>query len=358
VTTTTDSLVTATPELDAQALFPEARERRRRRWSVGIAVLIVVGSALVLSEGFDDRGPSPHARAGLGLPQWTPPKGSARPVPAVYVSGNGTGGVGVYSTATGSLIRVLSPQGGGGPDQQVVLSGDRRSVFFTQPSGACTGDILSGPISGLSVPGVVISDPDTLALAPSPSPTSSELAWVGVICASSDSVTTATLYVTNLATGERTSLGLLTGRQSDNSVSWSPDGTRLAVENGNTVVLYDVTSSSFALAQAMHVAHGCTLSSPKFLQSNQLAVIRTCPGANGSSGTSEAVAFDIATGKPSALIASAPRGSTFQGVSVDDSGQHLLLGMVTDVPAGAQNVQVVNRRLVTVSRDAVTDAEW
>jgi Tol biopolymer transport system component len=239
-----------------------------------------------------------------------------------------------------------------------VLSGDRRSVFFTQPNGACRGDILSGPVSGLSVPGVVISDPDTLALAPSPSPTSSELAWVGVACASSGSVSTATLYVTNLATGERTSLGLFTGRQSDNSVSWSPDGTRLAVESGNTVVIYDVTSSSFALAQAMHVPLGCTLISPAFLQSNELAVIRSCSGANGSSGRSEALAFDTATGKPSALIALAPPGSTFQGLSVDDSGQHLLLGIVKDVPAGAQNVQVVNRRLVTVSRDGVTDAEW
>jgi hypothetical protein len=185
--TTTDSLAAATPDLDVQALFPEACRRRRRRWSIGLAVLIVAGMAIALLLDSDAGVPSSHARAPVGLPKWTPPPGPARPAPALYVSGDGSGGVGVYSTATGSLIRVLSPQGAGGPDQQVVLSSDRRSVFFTQPTGACSGNILSGPVSGVSLPPVVISESDTLASAASPSPTSDELAWVGVTCNSSGS---------------------------------------------------------------------------------------------------------------------------------------------------------------------------
>ena len=265
----------------------------------------------------------------------------------------------MYSTVNGSLIRSISPQGPGGPDQQIVLSDDRQSVFFVQPTGPCSGNILSGPLSGSSAPAAVISEPGTLALSPAPNPTSKELAWVGVTCGSTGSTTSSTLYITNLVTGARTDLGAFNGQHDDQEISWNSDGTRLAVESGATVAIFDTNPSSLKQVELLDVASGCTLGSPTFLsQPNEIAAIRTCYGTARTSGTSQVLVFNAGTGKPTAVVASAPHGASFQGISVDASGQHILLGVVTSFPPAAQNMQLENGRLVTVSQHAPTDAEW
>ena len=260
----------------------------------------------------------------------------------------------MYSTATGTLARTISPQGVGGPDEQAVLSGDRTSVYFDQPNGTCSGDILGGPVSGASAPTVAISVPQTLALEPSPSPTSSDLAWVGVTCSSTGA--TSTLYVTNLASGVQRTLGPFTGKVHDVGISWSTDGQRLAVESGETVEVLASAASPSKVLQ-MDVPPGCTLTNPAFLSNpNQLAAIRTCYHSSGSLAASSAVVFNVKSGKPMSLIVAAPPGSTFQSLAVDSSGRHILVGVVGTY--GAETAQVEGGQLVTVSKTSPTSAQW
>jgi hypothetical protein len=140
-------------------------------------------------------------------------------------------------------------------------------------------------------------------------------------------------------------------------MSWSSDGRRLAVQSGSTVEVIDATQSY--AGQSMRVGTGCSLGSPVFLQHmNELAAIRTCYSPTGRLRSSQALVYSIATGSPVVLIASAPQQSSFQGLSLDASGQHFLTGVVSSYPASAMNVQVVHGRLVAISHQAPTDAEW
>ena len=182
---------------------------------------------------------------------------------------------------------------------------------------------------------------------------------MGVTCGPTGSTTSSTLYITNLATGVRTDLGAFSGQHSDEEISWNSDGTRLAVKSGATVAIFETNPSSLKQVELLVVTSGCTLASPTFLsQPNEIAAIRTCYGTARTSGTSQILVFNAATGKPTAVVASAPHGASFQGISVDASGQHILLGVVTSFPPTAQNMQLEKERLVTVSQHAPTDAEW
>jgi hypothetical protein len=120
--------------------------------------------------------------------------------------------------------------------------------------------------------------------------------------------------------------------------------------------LFDVTRHDSETGSSIKVAAGCRLASPVFLSEDQIAAIRTCYSSAGNLRSSSALAFNVVTGKAVALIAAAPPASTFQGLSADSSGQHILLGLVN--PGRAEDVQVEDGRLVTVSRDAPTDAQW
>lgn len=346
------------PAHDApQDLFPEARRRRRRRWGIGIGLLAVAVTVLVLL-GSASSTPSHRSVRHVGLARWVPVSGSTKNAPSVFAAGDGSGGVGVYSTATGELIRTLSPQGPGGADQQIVLSADRDSVYFAQPAGPCSGSILSAPVSGTSASVVVVSHPGMLALGPSPNPASSELAWVGVTCSPSGSES-STLYVSSLVTHITVDLGGYSGQGSDNEITWSSDGALLAVQSGLTVQVVDATRPPYRTELSLEQSAPCRLTSPAFFpHTHQLAAIRTCYGSTGILRTSTALVFNINTGRPVALIATAPSRSFFQGLSIDSTGQHVLLGIVNSSPAGAEDAQVEKGRLVTVSHKAPTDAEW
>lgn len=341
---------------DPEALFKEARRRRHRRWFIGTMLIFALSLAAALLVSLESGTPKPNPQPQVGLPRWTPPHGKHHPAPALFVAGDGKGGVGVYATVNGSLIRSISPEGPVGPDQQIVLSDNRQSVFFVQPTGPCSGNILSGPVSGSSAPAAVITDPGTLALSPAPDPTSKELAWIGVTCGSTGSATSSTLYITNLVTGIRTDLGAFNGQE---TISWNSDGTRLAQVSGATVAIYETNPSSLKQVELLDVPGGCTLASPTFLSHpNEIAAIRTCYSTARSSATSQVLVFNAATGKPTAVVASAPHGASFQGLSVDASGQHILLGVVTSFPSVARNMQLENGLLVTVSQHAPTEAQW
>jgi hypothetical protein len=91
---------------------------------------------------------------------------------------------------------------------------------------------------------------------------------------------------------------------------------------------------------------------------NQLAAIRTCSGKNSASATNSVIVYDGATGNALSSVAPAPSGTTFQGLSVDRSGGHILVGMVNEHSGRAKIAQVENGRLVTVSASSPTGAQW
>ena len=235
-----------------------------------------------------------HPSGHVGPARWTPPRGTREAAPKVFVAGDGKGGVGVYSTNSGHLIRTLSPQSPGGPDQQVVLTSDGSTAYFAQPSGTCSGQILSAPISGTTAPTVVISDPGRLALAPSPSPSSDDLAWVGVTCGATGSTTSSSLYETDLATHATNDLGTYSGQD---EVAWSPNGQKLALQGDSTVQVFDVRRHSSETGPSMKVASGCRLASPVFLTQDQIAPIRTCDSSGGTLHTSSALVFSFSDPK-------------------------------------------------------------
>jgi len=162
--------------------------------------------------------------------------------------------------------------------------------------------------------------------------------------------------VTDLATHATKDLGASSIQLSDDEMAWSPDGERLAVQSNSTVKVFDVTRQSSHPGSLMKVPARCRLASPAFLTQDRIAAIRTCYSSTGAVRTSSALAFNVGTGRALALIAAAPPGSSFQGLSADSSGQHILLGLVNSV--SAEDVQVEDGRLLTVSRDAPTDAQW
>ena len=77
MTTTTKPPKTAPSEFAIQVLFREARQRRQRRWAIGIALLAVVATvvALLVSSSPKTTHPSGH----VGLARWTPPRGTREP---------------------------------------------------------------------------------------------------------------------------------------------------------------------------------------------------------------------------------------------------------------------------------------
>jgi hypothetical protein len=353
----TESPPAIVSDIAARALFEEARRRRRRRYRWSAAVLVVV-VAIVAGFALANR-TGPPLRPALPpgeLPQWTATHEATHQTPATYVAGDGKGGIGMYSTATGALIRTISPEESGDLDQEAMLSANRESVYFAQQVGSCSGVILRAPTSGANDPSVAISIPGTMALDPSPSPTSNDLAWIDDTCGASGTASTTTLYITNQTTHVTSQLGNL-GSIGDAKIAWSRNGKQIAVENGHTIEVVAANSMKWSQAKSMEVANGCNLTSPAYLSgSNQLAAIRYCWSSPSRPSTSTALVFNVTRGKPIARIASAPRFATFQGLSIDRTGTHILLGVAR--PTSAMTVAIEDGRLVTVSSSSPTGAEW
>jgi hypothetical protein len=128
------------------------------------------------------------------------------------------------------------------------------------------------------------------------------------------------------------------------------------VESRNTVALYDLTTSSFARGRVLHVAQAARSVARRSCNPTSWPSSKTCYGAKEKPG-SQALAFDIETGKLLALIASAPPRATFKDCQLTIRVNTYSWEWSRTSP-WVLNVQVVNGRLVTVSRDGVTDAEW
>jgi Tol biopolymer transport system component len=258
----------------------------------------------------------------------------------------------VYSTATGKILRQLSAQTSGGPDQQASLS-VRGSVYFVQPQGSCASSIQVVPVTGSHGSTTAVSAPGIMALDPAPSPTSSLLAWVGSVCGSGTAQ--STLYTSNQTTGQRSDLGPYSGRANDEGLAWSPDGKLLAEEAPPTVKLLEVHGSSDS-AKPLTVQSGCILSDPSFVSVHELAVVRSCFATTRDSRSSEVWIYSTETGKATFIAGKLPAGKEFQSLSADADG-HLLVGVSQD-SGSARTALLRAGRLVPISDASPTGAQW
>jgi hypothetical protein len=162
--------------------------------------------------------------------------------------------------------------------------------------------------------------------------------------------------MTNLTSGATSDLGAISAENGDDEVAWSPDGTRLAVENDSTVTLFVLHTESFTESVSLRAPNSCRLNSPAFLARRyEVAVISSCYGV-AASHNDRIIAFDASNGSQVAVLATAPNGARFQGLSLDASGRYALLGIVRG--DGAELARIDGTRLITISRSTVTDAEW
>lgn len=53
------------------------------------------------------------------------------------------------------------------------------------------------------------------------------------------------MYLTDLTAGSTSDLGAVSAENSDDEIAWNPDGSRLAVENANTVTIFVLQAQSF-----------------------------------------------------------------------------------------------------------------
>jgi hypothetical protein len=152
--------------------------------------------------------------------------------------------------------------------------------------------------------------------------------------------------------------GAISAVNSDDEIAWTPDGSRLAVENAGTVTIFVQRAQSFAKSVSLRAANSCRLTSPAFLARRyEVAAISSCYG-DAASHADRIIAFDASIGKQVGVLATAPAGARFQGLSIDGSGRYALLGIVRSDPTGAELARIDGLKLVTVSRNSVTDAEW
>lgn len=71
------------------------------------------------------------------------------PLPSVFFVEGGAGN-GVFSAATGHLVRAIHAHDLGGPDLAPELSSDRKTVFFFLPAVGCGSQIVSRSVTAVS----------------------------------------------------------------------------------------------------------------------------------------------------------------------------------------------------------------
>jgi hypothetical protein len=339
-----------------EVLFKEARRRRRRRWAAAICALLLLATATVAVVLGNQGGGTPHASPERpnGISRLTPPAIAGSSAPALFVSGDGSGGIGVYSTSTGDLVRHLALQTSGGPDQDASIANDGTTVYFSKPEGPCNGTIERTSTSGTSQPLTVVSTPGVTALDPTPNPGSNDLAWVGAVCG--EGGTTFRVYLTNETTGSSTDLGPYFGRGSYLGLGWNSDGTVLAVEAAPTISILHPESSTAGRIN-LSVTKGCYLTNPApVAEPNRIAVIRECDTSSGMQTSSDILTYNTTTGRSVARVISAPSGTRFQSLSIDPSG-HALVGLAS-TSGQATTAQIVHGHLVAVGGSVPTGAQW
>jgi hypothetical protein len=212
---------TPTPA-DPELLFREARQRRRRRWSIagilGVVVIVILASlSIVLFGRAAGRGASTR-----GLGRVPTPVATVHPYPKQMVIVDAASqDLQVISSTTGDVLRNLSIDAGsfdGTIRASVTPSG---TVYFDhagRAGGEPSEQIWSVPISGGR--STFVSDGHTPVVSPNGT-LLAYLTWTALTNAP------ASIVVMNIATGASTTWSYSTNVPEISGLSWAPDSQSL-----------------------------------------------------------------------------------------------------------------------------------
>jgi hypothetical protein len=249
------------------------RSGERRTWR---AALVIAVAALV-SAGCS--GATPHATAAAGAP-------SDFAGTLVPTHGGTAWPVGVFSAATGRLVRQLTGPRAGVSD--LVLGVHQGWVYYA--TWTRTG-VLSGvwqvPLGG---------GPARLVQAGAASYTLSADGRMAAYVATVNHGRTTEVVVTNLVTGRRNTIVMATSRPGYGTVAvtnlvWAPDDTHLAVEVveaafASEVLVFDArTARSIGAGRAVPCPGGCAAHFPSYLSNGTLTYVTEQLRPSGTAGS-------------------------------------------------------------------------
>jgi len=351
---------------------------RSHRWAVTALVVVslvvaAAGTARLLPLLPDDAAgtrpageitvvPSPSAVSAT-VDARSPHSAQPAPEPRVFLGGIGGGSerTAVISVATGTVLRYLSPPPGS--PALGVLSPDRRIWFEPAGEGPCGSSWRAITVSsGVITPALAgESGIETFAL----SPDGRQLALVkgrppsGPACEHR-------LVVRDLAAGTERGWPFDPAIRLD-QLTWSPDSEWLA---------YDLSSDTARLRHELRVVRvaamravddglaleppdpGCKVSLPRFRAgSGGLVVAEHCDADGGSSQGRALLEYDPARGRLVRTLARVPGDAMITDLSVDASGQHVLVLLFPTSSSEATAYALRKGRLQRVFRGAFT-ASW
>jgi WD40 repeat protein len=239
------------------AVTPPSRHRRST-WGVSIGLAVCVAAAALIA--LDVHGFGGSSNGGLGV---------GNEVPGALLVADTDGAVKLLAPDTGAVVRTLvgpSPVDSSGRhlgEPQAVTAADQVAyVAYGEP----TPVIESIPFGG-GTPQYV-----TTGMDPSASPDGTRLAFFRLATGSSGSESqssasvSGTIVLRDLATGSEQTVDAMTGFSFVEALSWSPDGTRLALSgpftpNTTTGLLSDLVVG----VQILTVDQPTSATNPRFL---------------------------------------------------------------------------------------------
>jgi hypothetical protein len=355
----------------------KVRERkggRRRRLRLVVTALAVASLATAAAALLLPRG-TPGARDGGGVTVVSSPsaasatadtarstRGGTAPEPSVFLGGIGAGRerTAVISVATGAVLRYLTPPPGS--PTLGVLSPDRRIWFEPAGDGPCGSAWRAIAVSsGASAPALAGEGGiETLALSP-------DGRRVALVKARSRDASGCghRLVVRDLRAGTERSWPLDPALRLS-QIAWSPDGNLLAYElNGEaTGARHQLRVVRVASMRAVEdglalraPGGGCRLGLPRFRAgSGRLVVAEHCDGGGGSLGRA-LLEYDPARGALVRTLARVPGEAMITDLSVDASGQHVLVLLFPSESSEATAYALRDGSLRRVFRGAFT-ASW
>jgi hypothetical protein len=254
------------PELHAQLTpRPDAPGRRSRLTAMALPAVLLLAACGggssgggATAQGSGSASPA-AASPGTSTAAASPSPAAAGP-PAVVAVTKG-GALVILDSANGSIAKTLVPSGVLG--DEISVSADRTTVYFAAAHG-CTTEVESVPVTGGSptllgkgsLP-AVSPDGAKLAMAREPSLTT------GCIPHTGDLTSQYKLVVRTLSGGSQVTYPMLAPGQSSglpypiSHLSWSPDGTHLAVSisaaednEGWNLVILDTATARYYLSGA------------------------------------------------------------------------------------------------------------
>jgi hypothetical protein len=254
------------------------------------SVLALVG--VTITKGATDTTPAALQSSGSNSPGPSGANGLSG-VPGVLVAMTTAGGLTVLDPLAGTSVRTLLSSGAVG--DEIALSPDQRTVFFTRSHG-CLGQIATIPVAGggptaLTDGSLPAISPDGTKLAFTRQQSLSQPGCVGATAASAGFA----VVVRSLRTGHETKFPISPRYASGlpvpiSHLSWAPDNRRLAISitstqdnQGWNLVVMDTTSdtyydspSNLSVPVTGDTAAQSYYSEGVFLPDGNLFVSRTC----------------------------------------------------------------------------------